>query len=108
MLGIAAVAAAESSILSDRNLNNGKYSTSLDQRYTKSGIGSDGKPVIDLSEKQISYFVNTYIDDPDSPQNGEGGHYRKGTYKVRIRVRAAGDKAYRPKSKTVTVKIRVS
>ena len=32
---------------------------------------------------------------------------RKGTYKFRIRVKAAGNKMYKARSKTVTVKIRV-
>ena len=36
----------------------------------------DGRQILDLSEKQIAYFANTYLNDPDDPQNGEGIHFR--------------------------------
>ena len=74
--GFGAIAAAESSILSDEKLNDGSYSTSLDQRYTKANKDSEGKQILDLSEKQVSYFASTYLDDSDDPQNGEGTHFR--------------------------------
>lgn len=57
--GFAAIAAAESSLIA-------------------SGLADQS---IDLSEKHVSYFVNTYLDDPDSPQNGEGTHFRNVTKK---------------------------
>ena len=31
---------------------------------------------LNLSQKQLSYFEHTYLDDPASPQNGEGTHLR--------------------------------
>lgn len=61
--GFAAIAAAESSLLS-------------------SGLAAkEGYDVntLDLSEKQLAYFANTYIDDPDDPQYGEGTHFRNVT-----------------------------
>ena len=68
--GFAAIAAAESSILSNPELNNdGKggqlYSTSLKQ-------GEDGLEVLDLSEKHLAYFVTSPLNDPGNPQDGEG------------------------------------
>ena len=74
--GFGTIAAAESSILSDKKLNDGLFSTSLDQRYTRANTDSDGRQILDLSEKQIAYFANTYLNDPDDPQNGEGIHFR--------------------------------
>ena len=53
--GFAAVSAAETSILGDSD-----HITSLT---------SD---TMDLSEKHLSFFAATPIDDPDNPQNGEG------------------------------------
>ena len=55
--GFSAIAAAESSILSDPEFNK--------------GLSPD---TFDLSEKHIAYFAATALDDPDSPQNGEGVH----------------------------------
>ena len=72
--GFAAIAAAETSILSDPELNPSvsllkkKYSTSSTQ-------GADNRPVLDLSEKHLVNFLASYIDDPDDPQYGEGMHY---------------------------------
>lgn len=74
--GFAAIAAAESSILGDSELNGGEFSTALDQHYTKENMGSDGKPIIDLSEKQTAYFATSHLDDPSSSQNGEGMYFR--------------------------------
>ena len=57
--GFAAVAAAESSLLS-------------------SGLAAElgyNVNTLDLSEKHIAYFANTYIDDPNDPQYGEGAHF---------------------------------
>lgn len=73
--GFAAIAAAESSILSNPELNNDGegnpvYSLSLKQ-------GEDGKDVLDLSEKHLVYFTASAIDDPTSSQNGEGMHFFK-------------------------------
>ena len=65
--GFAAIAAAETSILGDEDLNQNLYSTSLKQ-------GEDGKEVLDLSEKHLVYFTATYLNDPSNPQNGEGTH----------------------------------
>ena len=53
--GFAAVAAAEISILGN-NLKN-------DPNAWKT---------LDLSEKQLAYFTNVPLNDPDNPQNGEG------------------------------------
>ena len=49
--GFSAIAAAESSLLA-------------------SGMAQPDD--LDLSEKHLAYFAATYLDDPDSPQNGEG------------------------------------
>ncbi|MBR2547642.1 MAG: hypothetical protein IKF07_05560 [Eubacterium sp.] len=79
--GFAAIAAAESSILSNKELNNdgtGKplYSTSPDQSVSPDGkADSAGKTILDLSEKHLVYFAATAIDDPDDSQNGEGTHF---------------------------------
>lgn len=78
--GFAAIAAAETSILSNPELNNdGKgnklYSTSPSQKYNVDGKDADGKEILDLSEKHLVYFAGTAIDDPANPQNGEGTHY---------------------------------
>lgn len=48
--GFAAIAAAESSLIA-------------------SGLADE---TVDLSEKHLAYFTNTALDNPDSPQNGEG------------------------------------
>lgn len=69
--GFAAIAAAETSILGNEDLNQNLYSTSLKQ-------GEDGKEVLDLSEKHLVYFTATYLDDPSNPQNGEGTHCEEG------------------------------
>ncbi len=75
--GFAAIAAAESSILSNEELNKdektGKqlYSTSLKQ-------GEDGLTVLDMSEKHLAYFVVTPLDDPGNPQDGEGTYLNDG------------------------------
>ena len=53
--GFAAIAAAEISILG----NNLKYE-------------EDAWKTLDLSEKQLAYFTNVPLNDPDNPQNGEG------------------------------------
>ena len=53
--GFAAIAAAEISILG----NNLKYD-------------EDAWKTLDLSEKQLAYFTNVPLNDPDNPQNGEG------------------------------------
>ena len=63
--GFAAIAAAETSIL-----------TSLGQTYEETGL--------DLSEHQLTYFVNTYLKDGSS-QDGEGVHMLEdyeGTYEM--------------------------
>ena len=57
--GFAAITAAETSILSDPDLNK--------------GLSPD---TLDLSEKHLAYFAATALDDPDSPQNGEGCHIK--------------------------------
>ena len=53
--GFAAIAAAEISILGN-NLKN----------------DPDAWKTLDLSEKQLAYFTNVPLNDPDNPQNGEG------------------------------------
>ena len=55
--GFAAMAAAETSILGSHFAND-----------------PDAYKTLDFSEKQLAYFANTHIDDPDNPQNGEGMH----------------------------------
>ncbi len=79
--GFAAISAAESSILSDPDLNNDGednpiYSTSQNQVYTSGNCGSDGLPILDLSEKHLAYFTTARIDDPDHSQNGEGVYFK--------------------------------
>ena len=79
--GFAAIAAAESSILGNSELNkdgegNPIYSTSLNMEPDADGKGADGLPVLDLSEKQIVYFSVTPINDPANSQNGEGTYTR--------------------------------
>ena len=75
--GFAAIAAAESSILSNEELNKDEetgqplYSTSLKQ-------GEDGLPILDMSEKHLAYFVVTPLDDPGNPQDGEGTYLNDG------------------------------
>ena len=61
--GFGAIAAAESSLLS----------SGLAQ---KEGYTSE---TLDLSEKHLTYFTFSHINDPSSPQNGEGMQYPKGT-----------------------------
>jgi len=78
--GFAAISAVESSILSNPELNkdedgNPIYSTSQDQVYTNDNLGSDGLPILDLSEKHLAYFTTSRIDDPENSQNGEGMYY---------------------------------
>lgn len=53
--GFAAVAAAETSILGDSE-----------------GLTTETADTFDLSEKHVSYFAATPIDDPNNSQNGEG------------------------------------
>ena len=53
--GFSAIAAAESSLLA-------------------SGMAQPDD--LDLSEKHLAYYAATYLDDPDSPQNGEGIHFK--------------------------------
>ena len=53
--GFAAISAAETSILGDPD-----------------NITSLSADTMDLSEKHLSYFAATPIDDPENPQNGEG------------------------------------
>ena len=53
--GFAAIAAAETSILGN-NLKDDK----------------DAWKTLDLSEKQLAYFTNVPLNEPDNPQNGEG------------------------------------
>ncbi|MBR6443987.1 MAG: fibronectin type III domain-containing protein [Firmicutes bacterium] len=75
--GFAAIAAAESSILSNPELNDPNdptYSISMNMEPDENGKAEDGKEVLDLSEKHLVYFVQTPIDDPSSSQNGEGNH----------------------------------
>lgn len=79
--GFSVISAAESSILSDKTLNKGQFSTSLDQRSTDANVGADGRPILDLSEKQIVFFATGHIDDPSSSQNGEGMYFRNLTDK---------------------------
>ena len=55
--GFAAISAAETSILS----------TILED-------DPDAWKTLDLSEKQLAYFASTYLNDPESSQNGEGVH----------------------------------
>jgi len=57
--GFSAIAAAETSILSDPELNE--------------GLSPD---TFDLSEKHLAYFAATALDDPASSQNGEGVHIK--------------------------------
>lgn len=78
--GFAAIAAAESSILSNPELNNDGsgnkiYSTDISQKYNVDGKDEKGNAILDLSEKHLVYFAGTAIDDPANPQNGEGTHY---------------------------------
>lgn len=80
--GFAAIAAAESSILGNPDLNNDGegspiYSTSLDMEPDEDGKAEDGRPVLDLSEKQTVYFSVTPINDKTSSQNGEGTYTAK-------------------------------
>ena len=63
--GYAAIAAAETSILGDDELR-GDFVA--DVRKTD----DSSKVQMDLSEKQLTYFARTPINDPDNPQNGEG------------------------------------
>lgn len=64
--GFAAVTAAETSILGDDELC-GDYVADVRKEDPASG-----KIQMDLSEKQMTYFSRTVINDPDNPQNGEG------------------------------------
>ena len=58
--GFAAIAAAETSLLSSGIA-------------AKAGYDAD---TLDLSEKHLVYFSTSYIDDPEDSQNGEGIHFR--------------------------------
>lgn len=60
--GFAAITAAETSILGNDDLR-GDY---VADARKEAGIQ------MDLSEKQISYFARTPLNDPSNPQNGEG------------------------------------
>lgn len=64
--GFAAIAAAETSILGDEELR-GNFTADL-----RGEAPDSGKVQLDLSEKHLSYFARTAINDPDNPQNGEG------------------------------------
>lgn len=57
--GFASIAAAETSIL-----------TSMGKTYEETGL--------DLSEHHLTYFVNSYVDDENDPQYGEGNHMYEG------------------------------
>lgn len=59
--GFAAIAAAESSLLS----------SGLVQEY-----GYDAN-TLDLSEKQVAFFATSYLNDPEHSQHGEGFHFKK-------------------------------
>ena len=61
----AAVAAAESSILGDEELR-GDFVADIRKTDDPS------KVQMDLSEKQLTYFAMTALNDPGNPQNGEG------------------------------------
>ncbi len=63
--GFAAIAAAETSILGDNELR-GNYVADI-RKTTEAD-----KIQMDLSEKQLTYFARTPINDPANPQNGEG------------------------------------
>ena len=81
--GFAAIGAAETSILSNKELNNDGhggelYSTSPTQKGSTTGKDAEGKEILNLSEKHLSYFVITALNDPDSPQNGEGTYLNNG------------------------------
>ena len=81
--GFAAIGAAETSILGNEELNNDGhggelYSTSQTQKGSTDGKDADGKEILNLSEKHLAYFVITALDDPDSPQNGEGTYLING------------------------------
>ena len=81
--GFAAIGAAETSILSNAELNNdGKggtlYSVNPTQKGSTTGKDAEGKEILNLSEKHLAYFVVTPLDDPDSPQNGEGTYLKDG------------------------------
>ena len=65
--GFAAIAAAESSILGDAELG-GKYAANAEE-------AGEGKTVLDLSEKHVINFIVKPLDDPASPQNGEGMYF---------------------------------
>ena len=60
-----AIAAAESSILSDEEL---KGNFVADKRLDD----DPSKVQLDLSEKQLTFFSMTALNDPTNPQNGEG------------------------------------
>ena len=64
--GFAAITAAETSILGNEALK-GNYTADI----RKEAEGS-GKIQMDLSEKHLSFFARTPINDPKNPQNGEG------------------------------------
>ena len=64
--GFAAIAAAETSILGSEDLR-GDYTADI-----RKEAGGSGKVQMDLSEKQLTYFTRTPINDPKNPQNGEG------------------------------------
>lgn len=58
----AAIGAAETSILGNPNLQNDYFTTKT----------------MDLSEKHLAWFSCEPIKDPEDPQYGEGGNYKKG------------------------------
>ncbi len=65
--GFAAIAAAETSILSDDEIRGDFVG---DIRKVSDPSGSEVQ--LDLSEKQLTFFTRTPINDPKNPQNGEG------------------------------------
>lgn len=75
--GFAAIGAAESSILGSDELNNGTYSTG-NQVGSADGTGSDGLPILDLSEKHLAVFAVKDLNDPGNPQDGEGAQLAAG------------------------------
>ena len=60
--GFAAIAAAETSILGDDDLRGDYVADSRKEAGTQ----------MDLSEKHLSYFARTPLNDPSNPQKGEG------------------------------------
>lgn len=75
--GFAAIGAAETSILGNEELNkdengNERFSTSLNQAGSETGVDENGVPILNMSEKHLANFVVKPLNDPKNPQNGEG------------------------------------